>query len=145
MMDRIRPIPKRAGAPIILTPHNREAICQVIRETDDGYVVQIRPRRRSLDQNAALHGYCAQIAKARPEWAGMPMAAEDWKALLVEGHAKATGQGGARLVMSLEGNGLIQLRESTATMSRARASSLIEYVQAWAAQQGITLERDDAP
>jgi hypothetical protein len=96
-----------------------------------------------LDQNAAIHGYCAQIAKARPEWNGMKMTGEDWKALLVEGHAKATGQGGARLVMSLEGSGLVQLRESTASMSKDRASSLLSYIDAWAAVQGIALVTND--
>jgi hypothetical protein len=134
-----------APPPFRLYGRGRAAALDAVANAPDGWWVHVGPPPRSNDQNRLMHELFGQIAKARPEWAGMPMAAEDWKALLVEGHAKATGQGGARLVMSLEGNGLIQLRESTATMSRARASSLIEYVQAWAAQQGITLERDDAP
>ena len=69
----------------------------------------------------------------------MAMDADDWKALLVVSHAKATTDDGVRLVPSLEGGGLVQLRESTATMSKARASSLIDYVQAWAAQNGVEL------
>ncbi len=71
------------------------------------------------------------------------MQMEDWKALLIEAHAKATGQGGARLVPSLEGHGLIQLREASSTMSRDRASSLLSYIAAWCAGQGITLKGPD--
>ena len=129
--------------PFRLSKDNREVIIDRIRHLPDGWVVRAGPPRRSLDQNAALHGYCAQIAKARPEWAGMAMSAEDWKALLVVSHAKATTDDGVRLVPSLEGGGLVQLRESTAAMSKARASSLLEYVAAWAAAQGITLIHGD--
>ena len=73
------------------------------------------------------------------------MDAEDWKALLVVSHAVATqGEGGLRLVPDLEGRGLVQLRESTARMSKERASSLIEYEQAWATQRGIQLHDSEA-
>lgn len=37
----------------------------------------------------------------------------------------------------LEGRGLVQLRESTAAMSKDRAASLISYVEAWAASNGV--------
>lgn len=72
----------------------------------------------------------------------MPMHAEDWKQLLVLSHALATGghhSGAARIVPNLEGGGFIQIRESTARMSKARAASLIEYTVAWATAQGIPL------
>jgi hypothetical protein len=44
-----------------------------------------------------------------------------------------------RLVPDLEGHGLVQLRESSARMSKGRASSLIDYVVAWATTQGIDI------
>lgn len=129
--------------PFRLVGRGRAAALDAVANAPDGWWVRLTPPKRSLDQNAALHGYCAQIAKARPEWAGMPMQMEDWKALLIEAHAQATGQGGARLVPSLEGKGLIQLREASSTMSRERASSLLSYISAWAAEQGITLKGPD--
>ena len=129
--------------PFRLSPTNREVIIDRIRHLPDGWVVRAGPPRRSLDQSALFHSLCGQIAKARPEWAGMAMDADDWKSLLVVSHAKATADDGVRLVPSLEGGGLVQLRESTATMSKARASSLIDYVQAWAAGQGIALVTND--
>ncbi len=74
------------------------------------------------------------------------MDADDWKALLVLSHATATkGEGGKlRLVPDLEGEGYIQLRESTARMPVARSSSLIEYTLTWATKHGIPLG-DPAP
>lgn len=129
--------------PFRLVGRGRAAALDAVANAPDGWVVRVGPPRRSLDQSALFHALCGQIAKAKPEWAGMTMDAESWKALLVVSHAAATTEGGVRLVPDLEGSGLVQLRESTATMSKARASSLIEYVQAWAAGQGIELVRYD--
>lgn len=116
------------------------ALKSVVR-APDGYVVTVKPPGRSLDQNAAFHSLVADIAKAKPEWAGMKMDADDWKALLIVSHAKATGeaQETIRLVPSLEGHGMVQLRESSARMTKARASSLIEYCISWAVSNGVKL------
>lgn len=129
--------------PFRLVGRGRAAALDAVANAPDGWVCRLSPPKRSLDQSALFHALCGQIAKAKPEWAGMPMDAESWKALLVVSHAAATAQGSIRLVPDLEGSGLVQLRESTATMSKERASSLIEYVQAWAAAQGIELTRHD--
>lgn len=131
--------------PFVLRGRGRAAALDAVANAPDNWVVRIGPPRRSLDQSALFHSLCGQIAKAKPEWGGMTMDAESWKALLVVSHAAATAEGSIRLVPDLEGKGLVQLRESTATMSKERASSLIEYVMAWAAQNGVELVRYDAP
>lgn len=102
-----------------------------------GWSVVISPPGRSLSQNDTFHGLCDEIAKARPEWNGLKMTADDWKQLLVLSHAMATDGSGVRLTRDLEGHGMVQLRESTARMSKTRATSLIDYVIAWATGQGI--------
>ena len=106
----------------------RRAVAAVV-EADLGMVVTIKPQTRSLDQNAKFHAICADLA-GQP-WAGKPRDAAEWKVLLVSGHAVATKQG-AEIVPGLEGE-FINLRESTARMSKARGSSLIEYAQAFLA------------
>ncbi len=120
----------------------RQNAINAVMAAEPDMVVTIRKKNRSLDQNAKFHAMCDDIAKARPEYAGIRMDADDWKALLVLSHATATkGEGGKlRLVPDLEGEGYIQLRESTARMPVARSSSLISYVSAWAAKQGIELK-----
>ncbi|MBK8667901.1 MAG: recombination protein NinB [Burkholderiales bacterium] len=100
-------------------------------------VLEVRPENRSLDQNAHFHALCVDIARSGIEWFGKPRKAEEWKVLLVSGHAKATKQE-ADVVPGLEGE-LVNLRESTARMSRARASSLIEYTLAFCAEHGVAL------
>jgi len=119
---------------------HRKWVGSLVATSPPGCVVTIEPPRRSIDQNALFHSLCGEIAKAKPEWSGIHMDAEDWKALLVVSHAVATGEGnGGRLIADLEGHGLVQLRESTARMNKARATSLIDYVIAWATGQGIAI------
>jgi hypothetical protein len=97
----------------------------------DGYQVRITEPRRNLDQNAKFHAICEDLERAGAKWAESARTAEQWKVLLVSGHAIATKQG-AEVVTGIEGE-LVNIRESTALMSKSRASSLIEYAQAFAA------------
>jgi hypothetical protein len=97
--------------------------------------VTIAAPTRNLEQNALFHSLCTDIAKSPLEWAGKRRDAASWKVLLVSGHAVATKEG-AEMVPGLEGE-YVNLRESTALMSKKRGSSLIEYTIAFCAQNGV--------
>lgn len=105
-----------------------------------GHVVTVRPPTRSTEQNAALHRLLQAIVKARYKWAGRTWSIDDWRAIMVSAHAKATNRPG-EIVPGLEGE-FVVLRRSTTRMSVAELSSLIEYVQAWCAQNGIDTDGD---
>jgi hypothetical protein len=98
---------------------------------------------RSPSQNDIFHAMMNDIAASNAEWAGQRWDADDWKALMVSAHAKATRgdhpDPRRTLIQGLEGE-LVQLREKTSKMSKERATSLIEYVMAWCAQHGIELK-----
>lgn len=115
----------------------RRLAINAIASAEDGMVVTLRKPKRSLDQNAKFHAICDDIAKSKIEWFGRPRSPEEWKVLLVSAHAAATGKG-CEMVQGLEGE-LVQVRESTAAMTVARGSSLIDYAVAWATQHGIKL------
>lgn len=100
-------------------------------------VLEVRQETRSDRQNKLLHALFADIAR-QAEWAGKKRTAEQWKVLFVSGHAIATKQG-AEMVPGLEGE-YLNLRESTARMSKARMASLLEYVMAWAVEHGVELQ-----
>lgn len=99
-------------------------------------VLDVRAETRSDAQNRLLHALFADIAR-QAEWMGKKRTAAEWKVLFVSGHSVATKQG-ADLVPGLEGE-FLNLRESTASMGKARMASLLEYVMAWAAQHGVEL------
>lgn len=100
-------------------------------------VLEVRPETRSDQQNRLLHALFADVAR-QAEWMGKKRTAIEWKLLFVSGHSVATKQG-ADLVPGLEGE-FLNLRESTARMSKARMASLLEYVMAWAVDHGVELQ-----
>lgn len=71
------------------------------------------------------------------EWAGKSRSKDAWKAILVSGHAIASGEPG-EVIEGLEGE-LVAVRESTARMSTRRVASLIEYAQSVAVELGVHL------
>jgi hypothetical protein len=108
-----------------------------VRMAPDGHYVTIKEPTRSLDQNSLLH-HLLQSLDGK-EWAGKPRTLEEWKVLMVSGHALATGRQ-VEVVAGLEGEP-VNIRESTALMTVARLNSLIEYVQAWISEH----ESQEAP
>ena len=106
-------------------------------ETGAGHrlLVTLASANRTSEQNAKFHAMCGDIAKSGLHWAGKPRTLAQWKVLLVSGHAVATKEG-AEMVPGLEGE-FVNLRESTAQMSKARGSSLIEYSMAFGAEHGV--------
>ncbi len=111
----------------------RRGVGDFARIVPEGTVVTFTEPTRSGGQSAKFHAICGDMARAGVPWMGKPRTAAQWKVLLVSGHAVATKEG-AELVHGLEGE-MVNLRESTATMTKRRSSSLIEYAQAFAAQQ----------
>lgn len=100
-------------------------------------VLELRPMTRTDDQNKLLHATFAEIAK-KARFGGEKRTLEEVKILFVSAHTIATKGEGA-ITVGLEGEP-VMLRESTARMSKARFSSLVEYVHAWAANNGIEVE-----
>ena len=110
---------------------------QAVAEAPDGMVVQVREKTRTLDQNAKLHALFGDIAR-QARYGGKVLTANQWKTLFISGHAIATGLG-VEMVPGIESE-FVNIRESSASMSVARMVSLIEYVTAWAVQNGVRLQ-----
>ena len=106
-----------------------------VKNAPDGNKVVISEQTRSGEQNAIFHALCGDIAKSGIEWMGKRRSADEWKVLLVSGHSVATKHG-ADIVPGLEGE-FVNLRESTAAMSKSRGSSLIEYTMAFMANHEL--------
>lgn len=112
----------------------RQRALQAVVEAPDGFSVKIAPATRSLEASAKFHAICGDLARQLP-YAGKRRTLEQWKSLLCSGHSVAT-QENAEIVPGLESEWL-NLRESTASMSVARMSSLIEYALAYCAMNGV--------
>lgn len=120
---------------VLLNSAARAAACEAVMQAPGGASVLIKGPGRTLPQNAIFHSLCGDLERSGMAWAGRRRTAEDWKVLLVSGHAAATRHP-AEIVVGLEGE-LVSLRESTASMDRVRASSLIDYSMAFCALTGV--------
>jgi hypothetical protein len=115
----------------------RRCAVAAVAEAPAGYVVTVAEPTRTSEQNAKFHAICSDLAKSQLTWAGKRRNAASWKVLLVSGHAVATKEG-ADIVPGLEGE-FVNIRESTALMSKRRGASLIEYALAFCAENGVAL------
>jgi hypothetical protein len=118
---------------VLILAHDeaRRRVASLAYDAPQGWRVTFEPPRRNSEQNAKFHAMCSDLAKAGAQWAGKRRNATEWKVLLVSGHAMATKEG-AEIIPGLEGE-FVNIRESTALMSVARSSSLIEYTAAFMA------------
>lgn len=103
-------------------------------DNDRPITIRISDYKRNIDQNAKFHAMLGDIAR-QVTWCGKQLKPEQWKVLLISGHAVATKQE-AEAVPGLEGE-YVNIRESSAEMSVGRMASLIEYTTAWAISQNV--------
>jgi hypothetical protein len=118
----------------LVHPTARQMASRACIQAPDGYVVEIKPRTRSLDQNAKLHALFSDVAR-QATWHGRYLTPDQWKTLFISAHSAATGNG-ADVVAGLEGE-FVNIRESSSSMSVRRMNSLLEYVTAWCAENEV--------
>lgn len=112
----------------------RQAAIRAIAEANEGDVVRIGTETRTEQQNRFLHPLLTEIA-VQAQWMGKVRPMLQWKTLMVSGHAIATGAP-QEMTVGIEGE-VVNLRESTAAMSKSRFASLCDYVIAWGVQNGV--------
>jgi hypothetical protein len=101
-------------------------------------VIEITRENRSLPQNALIHSIISQIS-AQTQHLGSTWDAESWKRLLVDAYTREIGQNSGQVIPNLTGDGIVQLGLQTRKFTKAQASEFSEWLMAWAAQNGVTI------
>lgn len=120
----------------------RSNAARAVADAPPGFVVTIAEQTRSSDQNAHFHAICSDLAASQHTFAGKRRNLDTWKALLISGHAVATG-GDGEVIPGIEGE-FVAIRESSARMGVRRAASLITYALAYCDMNGIELTATNA-
>jgi hypothetical protein len=110
---------------------------KAVQEAPEGYAVEIKPRSRSLEQNALLHTLIQLISK-KVVWAGSFREVDTWKRLLTAAWLRARGDP-IQMLPSIDGYGVDIVFRRTSDLNVNEMTELLEYVQAWAIEQGIEL------
>lgn len=109
--------------------------CEAIMSASDGMRVEIKERKRSLDQNAKLHSLLGDIAKQVP-WAGKKRDTETWKRLMTAAWLRARGDQ-VEFLPALDGHGVDVVFCRTSDLTIPEVSELIEYINAWVVENQV--------
>lgn len=103
-----------------------------------GWVLELRPVKRTDEQNDALHGLIDQILKQRPIHCGMRMSKEAYKAVFMHALGKEV-----TMLPTLDGDGFFPMGLSTSKLTVGEFTQLIDSILAWCAREGITVRHFD--
>jgi hypothetical protein len=114
---------------VLAHPAARANAVESVRTAPDGYIVEIKPKTRSLDQNRKLWAALNDLAR-QVTWHGLKLTAENWKDMTTAAVKRQ------QVVPGIDG-GFVVLGASTSKMSKAEMSELLEFIIAFGAQQNV--------
>jgi len=99
-------------------------------DADKPFVMQIKAKTRSLDQNAKLWA-CLTDVSNQVNWHGRKLSPESWKCVF---SASLKAQD---VVPNIDGTGFVVMAQSTSNMTIKEMVDLIELIHAFGAQNGV--------
>ena len=120
-------------------PHqSRQRAIRAVQEAPEGYIVSVGEPTRSSAENNLLHALIDDISR-KLEWAGKKREPETWKRLLVAAWCRVHGES-VEILPALDGHGVDIVPARTSKLTRKECADLIEFVMAWAIDQGVEIE-----
>jgi hypothetical protein len=101
--------------------------------------LEVKDASKSREQEKLYHELIGQIAK-QAQHLGAKWSTEDFKRLLVDQFAREIGLTGAKIIPNLDGTGFVQLGVQTRKFTVDQGSQFIEWLYAWAANNGVTID-----
>jgi hypothetical protein len=99
--------------------------------------LEVKDASKSREQEEKYHAIIGDIAK-QAQHMGAKWDAETWKRLLVDKYCREIGLN-SQIMANLDSDGLVQLGFQTRKFTKEQASEFVEFLQAWAAENGVTL------
>jgi hypothetical protein len=100
--------------------------------------LEVKAESKTRDQEEMYHAMIGKIAK-QAQHQGARWDAESWKRFLVDQWAADSDRKAGRVVASLDGERVVQLGLQTRKFTKEDGSEFIEWLFAWAAQNGVDL------
>lgn len=116
----------------------RREVALLVNSLPLGTRVEVKGESRTDRQNRAIHGLIGQIMKQRPEHRGISMSMEAYKAVFMHGLGQEI-----TMLPSLDGTGFVPLGLSTSALSVRDFNQLMEFIFAWCASEGLTVQHFD--
>lgn len=123
----------------LTTKENRDTAARWCRTAPDGTQVEFREKRRTDDQNRLMWVELTTLTRKRPFHNGVKMTPDTYKAMFMHALGHET-----RFIPTMDGDGMFPLGLRSSRLTVPEMSDLIELLHAFAAREGVTLERDQA-
>jgi hypothetical protein len=120
----------------IILGRNRETAHRVLDVAPPGSVVNIRPPRRTVDQNSLMWALLSDVSRAKPE--GRALTPDVWKALFL--HALDHTQ---RFEEALDGKGMVPVGFRSSRLSKEQMSDLIETIREYGARHCVAWSQEE--
>jgi len=115
----------------------RQRAIDFIRSAPVNARVEIKEAKRSLDQNALMWARLAEVSR-QVEWYGAFLPADDWKDIFTASLRKA------RVVPGIDAGTYVPLGMRTSDMTKAEMRELLDLIDAFAAERGVTFHDSEA-
>ena len=117
--------------------HNWEKITNAL-DAGKHLTMEIKLKSKTREQEEKYHAMINDIAK-QAQHLGAKWSADDWKRLLVDQFMRDCGDSGGKVIPNLDSTGIVQLGFQTRNFTKEQASEFVEWLYAWAANNGINL------
>jgi hypothetical protein len=110
----------------------RLSALEAVKNAPDGWMVQVKEKTRSIEQNALLWSRLEEVSK-QVDWYGEKLTSEDWK------HVFSASLKKQKAVRGIDG-GFVVLGQSTSKMTKAEMADLLTLMEAFAAERGVNFK-----
>lgn len=98
-----------------------------------GTRIEFKEAKRSLDQNSLLWAMLSDVA-SKAEHNGRKYSADMWKIIFMHACGREV-----QFIPSLDGKTFLPFGQSSSDLSREEMTALIDFIDAWCAQNGVKL------
>jgi len=116
----------------IYSQEDRERAAKYIRTCPVGTRVEVKAIKRSLPQNDLMWAMLTDVA-AQKDHNGRRYTPDQWKVIFMCAIGREV-----QFIPSLDGKTFIPWGQSSSDLSRQEMTALIDFIDAWGAQNGVT-------
>lgn len=123
----------------LITKADRQQAANWCLNAPDGTQVEFREKRRTDDQNRLMWVELTTLTRKRPFHNGVKMSPDTYKCMFMQALGHET-----RFIPTMDGDGVFPLGMRSSRLTIPEMSDLIELLHAFAAREGVSLEREEA-
>ena len=124
---------------VLNSEETRAQARRYINQAPDGTRVELKAARRSLPQNERMWAMLSDIA-CQKEHNGRRYTPDQWKVIFMAACGREV-----QFIPSLDGKAFIPWGQSSSDLSKHEMTDLIEFMQAWGAENGVIFHDQPPP